>query len=173
MSIFSLQKSLEILTRTPDVLDSMLRGISADWAEVNDGGETWNPYDVVGHLIHGEKTDWIARLDIMMFAYDKRFTPFDRFAQFEDSKGKSLESLLAEFRELRRANLEKVKSLNLTAGDFKRTGIHPVFGEVTVQQLFATWVAHDLNHLAQIARVMAKQYTEEVGPWREYLGILQ
>jgi len=173
MSTFSLNKSLEILTRTPDVLDSLLHGISTDWSHVNEGGESWSPYDVVGHLIHGEKTDWITRLEIILHAHDKRFAPFDRFAQFDDSKGKTLETLLAEFRELRAENLKKVKSLNLTSKDFAKTGIHPVFGEVTVQQLLATWVAHDLNHLGQIARVMAKQYTEEVGPWREYLGILK
>jgi len=170
---FSFEKSLEILTRTPDVLDSLLLDVSDDWSQVNEGGETWSAYDVVGHLIHGEKTDWIARLDIILFAEDNRFAPFDRFAQFEASKGKSLERLLAEFRELRRRNLEKLKSLNLSPKDFTKVGIHPSFGEVTAQQLLATWVAHDLNHLSQIARVMAKQYTEEVGPWREFLGILK
>ncbi len=173
MSTFSLNKSLEILTRTPDVLDSLLHGISDDWSRVNEGGETWSPYDVVGHLIHGEKTDWIPRMQIILVGEDKRFAPFDRFAQFENSKGKSLNELLLEFRDLREHNLEMITSSNLDVEDFKKVGIHPVFGEVTLQQLLATWVAHDLNHLAQIARVMAKQFTVEVGPWREFLGILK
>jgi len=172
MHPFNLDKSLEILTRTPAVLEVMLSGLSEQWIQSNEGADTWSPYDVVGHLIHGEKTDWMPRLDIMLNKADKRFAPFDRFAQFEDSKGKSLDKLLATFKALRVQNLEKLKSLNLSSKDFNRVGIHPVFGEVTVRQLLATWVAHDLNHLAQIARVMAKQYTNEVGPWREFLGIL-
>jgi len=171
---FDLEKSLEILERTPDVLISMLQGISSDWTSVNEGGESWSVYDIIGHLIHGEKTDWVPRTDIILSEEtDKNFTPFDRFAQFEDSRGKTLGRLLQEFKMLRERNIEQLRSKNITGEDLAQTGIHPAFGEVTLKQLLSTWVVHDLNHIAQICRVMANQYKEEVGPWTVYLKILQ
>lgn len=171
---FDLQKSLDVLERTPAVLNSLLCNLSDDWILANEGADTWNAFDVVGHLIHGEKTDWIPRMEkILSDQEDKTFEPFDRFAQFEASKGKRLEELLDEFSALRRRNLEVVRTKNLTQKDFSKTGIHPVFGAVTLSQLLATWVVHDLNHLSQISRVMAKHYKYEVGPWIEFLGILK
>ena len=171
---FTLNKSLEILERTPNVLISMLQGISDDWTSANEGGETWSVYDIIGHLIHGEKTDWIPRTDIILSERsDKSFRPFDRFAQFEDSKDRTLIQLLAEFKILRDGNVAHIRSKNITVKNLEEKGIHPAFGEVTLSQLLATWVVHDLNHIAQISRVMAKQYTAEVGPWKEYLRILQ
>jgi hypothetical protein len=171
---FSLEKSIEILERTPDVLYTMLYGISDDWTQHNEGGETWSVFDVVGHLIHGEKADWVTRAEIILSENpDKKFEPFDRFAQFEESKGKTLVQLLEEFKLLRKKNIERLLSKNLVEKDFDKTGIHPSFGEVKLSQLLSTWVAHDLDHISQISRVMAKQYKEEVGPWIEYLKILR
>jgi len=171
---FTLEKSLEILERTPDVLITMLQDISADWTSVNEGDETWSVYDILGHLIHGEKTDWVPRADIILSENsDKKFKPFDRFAQFEDSKGKSLSQLLKEFKILRERNIEQLRSKKLTDKNLEDKGIHPAFGEVTLSQLLSTWVVHDLNHIAQISRVMAKQYKAAVGPWTAYLKILQ
>lgn len=153
---------------------AMLGNVSADWTSNNEGGDTWTVYDIVGHLIQGEKTDWIARMEIILSDNpDKTFEPFDRFAQFEESKGKSLTQLLDEFKNLRQKNMEHVRSKKLTAKDLEATGIHPAFGAVTLSQLLSTWTVHDLNHIAQISRVMAKQYKAEVGPWVEYLRILQ
>jgi uncharacterized damage-inducible protein DinB len=171
---FDLGKSIEILERTPAVLYMMLNNLSPDWITTNEGAETWSAFDIVGHLVHGEKADWIPRAEtILAEGPDKTFHPFDRFAQFEASKGKSLAELLDEFSKLRKKNLEKLKAFRLTNEDLNKKGIHPAFGEVTLTQLLATWVVHDLNHIAQISRVMAKQYQVEVGPWIEYLRILQ
>lgn len=170
---FSLTTSIEILERTPQVLNTLLNGLSSDWIQNNEGEVTWSPFDVMGHLIHGEKTDWIVRTEVILSdASDKTFAPFDRFAQFEDSKGKTISQLLEEFESLRKQNLIALKAKNLTSDDFKKTGIHLVLGEVTLQQLLATWVAHDLGHIAQICRVMAKQYKGEVGPWHQFIPIL-
>lgn len=170
---FNLNKSIEILERTPNVLTTLLNGLSDEWILTNEGQETWSAYDVIGHLIHGEKTDWLVRANLILSDNEnKTFAPFDRFAQFEESKGKSISELLKEFRELREINLSELKSKNISAGSLKKTGIHPTFGSVTLEQLLSTWVAHDLGHIAQIARVMAKQYKDEVGPWREFLPIL-
>ena len=171
---FSLKRSVEILERTPDVLYTMVYGISDDWTQHNEGGETWSVFDVVGHLIHGEKPDWVTRAEIILSENpDKKFAPFDRLAQFEESKGKTLAQLLEEFKLLRKKNIERLLSKNLTEKDFDKTGIHPSFGEVKLSQLLSTWVAHDLDHISQVARVMAKQYREDVGPWIEYLKILK
>lgn len=170
---FHLTKAIEILERTPQVLTSLLNGLSSDWIQNNEGGETWSPFDVVGHLIYGEQTDWMIRAEIILSDKSvKNFAPFDRFAQFEKSRGKSISQLLDEFQNLRKQNLIVLKSKDLKSDDLKKIGIHPAFGEVTLQQLLAAWVAHDLGHIAQISRVMAKQYKEEVGPWREYIPIL-
>ena len=171
---FTFKKSIEILERTPQVLTTMLHNISADWTSNNEGGETWTVYDIIGHLIYGEKTDWIPRTEIILSGNaDKKFELFDRFAQFRESKGKSLKQLLDEFEQLRIKNIECLRSKNITAPDLEETGIHPAFGEVSLSQLLSTWVVHDLNHIAQIARVMANQYKADVGPWTAYLKILQ
>lgn len=170
---FSLEQAGEILARTPATLKALLTGLPKPWLINNEGGQTWSPFDVVGHLIHGERTDWIPRLKTILEHGEARpFTPFDRFAQFEASRGKSLQELLDTFAALRRQNLATLQELNLRAEQFKLKGTHPDFGPVTVEQLLATWVVHDLDHLGQIARVMAKQYKAEVGPWINYLSIL-
>jgi hypothetical protein len=170
---FDLHKSIEILARTPVVLETLLDGLSEEWIQGNEGGDSWSPFDIVGHLIHGERSDWMQRLHIILSDNsNKTFTPFDRFAQFEESKNKTIRQLLDDFKVLRSNNLEILKSHNLTAASFSKKGIHPVFGEVTLQQLLSTWTVHDLAHLGQISRVMAKQYMLEVGPWKEYLPIL-
>jgi len=171
---FSLTQSIEVLERTPNVLIAMLHQASPGWAMTNEGIDTWSPYDVVGHLIEGEKTDWVPRMDIILSGRpDKTFQPFDRFAQLEESKGKSLQELLAEFKALRQKNVGYLLSKNISETDLQKTGIHPAFGEVTLAQLLSTWTVHDLNHISQITRVMASQYKAEVGPWIEYLRILR
>ena len=140
----------------------------------NEGDETWSVFDVIGHLIHGEKTDWMTRIEIILSkGTNKKFKTFDRFAQFEESKEKSLEQLLNEFKSARELNLKKLKEFNLTEIEYKNTGIHPKFGPVTLSQLIAAWTVHDLDHLSQISRVMAKQYKEQAGPWIEYMKILR
>jgi hypothetical protein len=170
---FNIQESIQILARTPIVIDQMLRYLPDEWITSNEGGETWSPYDIVGHLIHGEQTDWIARLEIILSdSPNKKFTPFDRFAQFHESNGKSINQLLDEFKQLRLINLNLLKSKRITIEDFNRKGIHPDFGEVNLKNLLATWVVHDLDHVAQIARVLSYHYKEEVGPWKKYLRIL-
>ncbi|MBL7873549.1 MAG: DinB family protein [Cyclobacteriaceae bacterium] len=171
---FSLLHSLEVLERTPHVLTRLLYDISSDWYSTNEGAGTWAPYDVIGHLIFGEQTDWIPRIELILSDHpEKRFVSFDRFAQFENSKGKTLAHLLQEFETLRTANLQRLRALNITDNDFNKTGFHPTFGEVTLSHLLSTWVVHDLDHIAQVSRVMAKQYKEQVGPWIEFLKILK
>lgn len=170
---YSLGQGVAILSRTPDVLDAMLRGLDASWTDATEGGETWSPYVVVGHLIHGERTDWIPRVRIILAqGADRQFAPYDRTAQFRESAGRSLTELLDEFRVLRTANLKTLADLSLTNDHLALRGEHPAFGPVSLHQLLATWAAHDLSHTAQIARVMAKQYREAVGPWRAYLSIM-
>lgn len=171
--LFELDKSLEILERTPLVIEAMLRGLSKEWITINEGPETWSAYYVVGHLIHGEKTDWIPRMEIILSDQaNGKFEPFDRFAQFKESEGKSTAQLLDEFKSLRQRNVDLIRSKKLTADDFVKKGVHPDFGIVTLAQLLSTWVVHDLTHIAQISRVMGKQYKSEVGPWKAYLRIL-
>lgn len=171
---FTLEKAIQVLERTPEVLHTMLQNLSAEWTLSNEGEQTWSVYDIVGHLIQGEKTDWMPRVEIILSAQaDKIFQPFDRFAQVQESKGKSLADLLDEFKQLRKANLELLLTKEFTDKTLEEKGIHPAFGEVTLSQLLSTWVVHDLNHIAQISRVMAKQYKAEVGPWIAYLRILQ
>jgi uncharacterized damage-inducible protein DinB len=171
---FTLEASMEILERTPTVLHTMLQNISSGWTSNNEGGETWSVYTIIGHLIHGEKTDWIPRTEIILSEKpDKTFQPFDRFAQFKETEGKSLAVLLDEFKTLRKKNIEYLRSKKLTGKNLEENGIHPAFGEVSLSQLLASWVVHDLNHIAQISRVMAKQYKTAVGPWTSYLKILQ
>lgn len=170
---FKLDESIAVLKRTPRVLDVMLRGLPEDWIQKNDGPETWSPFDVVGHLIHGEKTDWIPRVEIILNEPQRPFTPFDRFAQFKASEGKSLNQLLDEFATLRAQNVSKLKKLHLQPAAYEKTGIHPEFGVVTLRNLLSTWVAHDLGHIMQVSRTMARQYKEETGPWPAYLSVLQ
>lgn len=173
MITYKLTESIGILSRTPLVLESLLQDIPATWAMNNEGKDTFSPFDVVGHLLHGEKTDWVPRMEIILSDMpDKTFESYDRFAQFRESEGKTLNQLLAEFRTLRADNLVILKSKNLKEKDLLKTGIHPSFGLVTLKQLLSTWTVHDLSHIAQITRVMCKQYKEEVGPWINYLPIL-
>ena len=170
---FERKKAIEILERTPQVLNSLLRGVSDEWIMSNEGADTFSPYDVVGHLIHGEKTDWVVRAKIILEqGVKKPFDPYDRFAQYEESKGKSLEQLLDEFAIIRKANVGWLQSIQPTEIDLERKGIHPVLGEVTLRHLLSTWVVHDLTHIAQITRVMSKQYVGEMGPWPQFFRIL-
>ena len=170
---YSKEQAIEILERTPAVLKSLLANISTDWVMNNEGPETFSPYDVVGHLIHGEKTDWVVRAKIILqHGVSRPFDPYDRFAQFEESKGKNLQQLLKEFEEIRKQNIAWLQSCQLTENDLERKGMHPVLGEVSLRNLLSTWVVHDLTHIAQITRVMAKQYKEEMGPWPEFFRIL-
>ncbi len=169
----SVSEAREVLTRTPAALRSLLDGLPDAWSRQSEGDDAWCPYDIVGHFIHGEKTDWIPRLQIILEHGDARtFEPFDRFAQERDSAGKSLAELLDEFEVLRRRNIGILDGLNLTPEQFGLLGRHPDFGAVTLGQLLATWVAHDLDHVAQIARAMASRYRDEVGPWGAYLPVL-
>lgn len=170
---FDLNAGISVLERTPATLTAMLGGLSSEWIDGTEGPETWSPYVIVGHLIHGERTDWIPRAQIILAQGEqRRFTPFDRFAQVRESKGKSLRDLLNEFAELRSENLTTLKGWHISHSQLALAGEHPAFGTVTLRQLLATWVAHDLGHIAQAARVMAKQYREAVGPWREYLPVM-
>jgi hypothetical protein len=170
---FEMDEAAAILARTPAVVDAMLRGLPAGWIASHEGGETWSPFDVIGHLIHGERTDWMPRVRMILEHGDAQaFDTFDRLAQFAASKGRMLGSLLDEFAALRRDNLRDLSALRLTPADLDRRGRHPQLGAVTLRQLLATWVAHDLDHVAQISRVLARQYSDEVGPWRAYLRII-
>ncbi|MEO0339958.1 MAG: DinB family protein [Bacteroidota bacterium] len=170
---FNIQKSIEILSRTPAVLEALLSNLSPEWWQNNEGKDTWSPYDVLGHLIHGEKTDWVVRSKIILSDHtNKTFEPFDRFAQMQEEK-KTMEDLLAEFKILRAENIKELQSLNINDETLQWKGIHPALGEAKLKELLSTWTVHDLGHIAQISRVMAKQYQTEVGPWKAYLGILK
>jgi hypothetical protein len=168
-----LDEAIALLERTPGVLTALLGSLPHGWEIAAEGGDSWSPFDVLGHFVHGERTDWIPRARIILEHGDQRaFEPFDRFAQFTESQGKSLSDLLREFAELRRANIRALQAMNLQPDDLERRGRHPALGEVTLGQLIATWAVHDLNHLNQISHTLAHQYQAEVGPWRVYLGIL-
>lgn len=170
---YSLERSYEILDRTPDVFQSLLSGLPDDWVMPNEGPETFSPYDVIGHLIHGEKTDWVPRIKMILeFGGTRTFERYDRFAQYQESKGKSLQQLLDEFAVLRKENMIWFRSLNLAENDFDKKGMHPVLGEVTLRNLLSTWAVHDLTHISQVTRVMTKQYKEEMGPWPQFFRIL-
>lgn len=170
---FDLTEGAAVLERTPGVLRAMLADLPAAWTERDEGPETWSPFVIVGHLIHGERADWIPRARIILDqGADRRFTPYDRFAQFRESAGKSVAGLLDELEDLRKGNLTTLRGWQLTDDQLSLTGEHPEFGAVTLRQLLATWVAHDLGHVAQVARVMAKQYRDAIGPWRAYLPIV-
>ena len=178
MKEFSLADSVAILSRTPATLDALLRGLPDTWirgneGRTNQGKDTWSPFDIVGHLIVGERTDWMPRARMILADGEARaFHPFDRFAQERESQGKSLDQLLDEFARLRKENIAALQGLNLRPQDFTRRGKHPELGIVTLSQLLATWTVHDLTHLHQISRVMAHQHRDAVGPWSAYLGVL-
>ena len=171
---FSLAEATAVLARTPATLDAMLRGLPDTWVQCNEGQNTWSAVDIVGHLIVGERTDWMPRVRIILRNGEARpFDPFDRFAQSKESRGKSLEQVLDDFARLRRENVAALQALNLQPEDLIRQGRHPALGVVTLSELLATWAVHDLTHLHQLSRVMAYQYRDAVGPWRAYLGVLQ
>jgi hypothetical protein len=168
-----LREGIMVLERTPAALRILLGGLPEAWTTPNEGPGTWSPFDVVGHLIHGERTDWIPRARIILAqGADRRFEPFDRFAQLRESAGRPLDELLEEFARLRAGNLSTLRAWTLGEAELALEGEHPALGRVTLRQLLATWVVHDLGHIAQIARVMAKQYRDETGAWRAYLPIL-
>jgi DinB superfamily len=170
---FNLAETTAVLTRTPATVDAMLRGLPDKWVRCSEGRDTWSPFDIVGHLIVGERTDWMPRVRILLQSGEAQpFDPFDRFAQSRESQGKSLEQLLDDFTGLRSENLMALRDLNLQREDFTRRGRHPALGVVTLSELLATWAVHDLTHLHQLFRVMAHQYREAVGPWSAYLGVL-
>jgi hypothetical protein len=170
----NLEQTTALLARTPATLNALLRDLPESWTHSNEGEATWSPFDIVGHLIHGEHTDWMPRAKtILKFGETKAFEPFDREAFKRESQDKSLSQLLDEFARLRSDNLDELRALNLQPKDLDRRGQHPALGVVTLSQLLATWAAHDLTHLHQIARVMAHQYRDSVGPWNKFLGVLQ
>jgi hypothetical protein len=170
----NLQNEISLLTHFPAALNALLRELPEAWALRNEGENTWSAFDVVGHLIHGERTDWMPRVKmVLQFGETKTFESFDRGGHVRDSQGKSLGQLLDEFSRLRSANLDELRALNLRQEDLDRRGRHPALGVVTLSELLATWAAHDLTHLHQISRVLAYQYREAVGPWRAYLGVLR
>jgi hypothetical protein len=171
---FNLDETVAVLTRTPATLDALLRGLPESWVRSNEGKDTWSAFDIVGHLIVGERTDWMTRVRVILESGEARpFDPFDRLAQSRGSQNKSLEQLLDDFARLRRENLAALQALNLQPEDLSRKGRHPALGVVTLQQLLATWAVHDLTHMHQLSRVMAHQYRDAVGPWSAYLGVLQ
>lgn len=170
---FDLTAGVAVLERTPRTLRALLEGLPAAWIDGAEGPDTWSPYVVLGHLIHGERTDWIPRARLIVEqGPDRRFTPFDRFWQLKAGREHGLDELLDEFARLRAESLATLAAWRITGDHLALEGIHPEFGAVTLRQLLATWVAHDLGHLAQISRVMAKQYRDAVGPWRAYLPIM-
>ncbi len=173
MTPFSLPASIEVLRATPAVLRTWLGGLGGTWTHAREGPDTFSPFDVVGHLVDGEETDWMPRARRILTEGGARpFEPYDRFRHRARNAGRPLEALLSEFERLRAANLGELESWSLSERDLDRTGTHPEFGTVTLRQLLATWVVHDLGHLAQVARVMAKQYREEIGPWAAYLPVV-
>ena len=170
---FDLAHGIAVLERTPQTLRAMLAGLPPTWTDADEGPGTWSPWAIVGHLIHAERTDWIARAELILApGAARRFTPFDREAQFRESRGRSLGELIDEFATVRVENLKTVSGWRLTEAQLALTGEHPELGLVTLRQLLATWVAHDLGHVAQSSRVMGRQYRDAVGPWRAYLPVM-
>jgi hypothetical protein len=171
---FHLDHTIALLERTPGTLAALLRDLPDDWSRANEGAQTFSSYDVVGHLIHGERTDWMVRARIILEQGESRpFERYDRFAQEKESAGRPLGALLDEFERLRHENLESLRRLNLGPSDLDRRGTHPILGTVTLRQLLATWAVHDLTHMHQISRAMAHQYRDQVGPWTVFLGVLR
>jgi hypothetical protein len=174
MPDFNLQETISLLTRTPAALNALLRDLPETLTHSNEGANTWTPFDVVGHLLHADRTDWMPRVQkILQFGESQPFDPFDRLGQARASQGKSLTELLDEFARVRSEKLDELRALNLQPEDLKRRGRHPALGAVTLSELLATWATHDLTHLHQISRVIASQYREAVGPFNAYLGVLQ
>lgn len=173
MNSDQLQIIISLLTKTPSIVSTMLTDLPDGLIFNNEGVKTWSPYDIVGHLIHGEKTDWIPRAKIILeYGESKTFTPFDKFAQEKDSVGKTLKDLLEEFKTLREQNIQVLTELKLSDEDYEKTGIHPDLGKVSLKQLLTTWVVHDLDHIAQISRVISHQFKTETGPWKKHLRII-
>lgn len=171
---FNLNNTIALLERIPASVDALLRGLPNLWVRGNEGKDTWSPYDIVGHLIEGERTDWMPRVRMILEHGEGRpFDPFDRFAQVKENKEKPLEQLLDDFARLRQESLSTLRALNLQPEDLSRRGRHPALGVVSLAELLATWAVHDLTHLHQLSRVMAYQYREAVGPWSAYLGVLR
>jgi hypothetical protein len=169
---FELTHATDVLRRTPGVLHALLQDLGETWTRASEGPDTFSPFDIVGHLIDGEETDWMARACIILARGDLRFEPYDRFRHYARNADRSLASLLEEFAELRRANLQRLDSWGITPAQLDLPGQHPALGPVTLRELLAAWVVHDLGHIAQTSRVMAKQYRADVGPWVEYLPVL-
>ncbi len=170
---FNLKRSLEILSSTPGVLQHLLSGLSDEWLYGNEGENTWSPHTVIGHLIYADETNWIARARKILSDIDNKFVPFNRAAQFELYNDKKISDLLTRFSEVRKDSLKELSTIDINERTLSRKGIHPDFGEVTLTQLLATWTVHDLDHLNQISRVLAKQYSDAVGPWKNFLGVLK
>ncbi len=171
---FQVEHALDLLARTPAQLRALLEGLGDPFIFSNEGGDTFSPYDVMGHLIHGERTDWIPRAWVILeHGPAVPFEPFDRFAMYESSQGKTLTELLDEFERLRNDNLQELEQMELTEEELAKRGTHPELGSVTLGELLATWVVHDLTHIRQILRTIAHQYRDQVGPWKPYLSILQ
>jgi hypothetical protein len=169
-----LEQTTALLARTPAALDAILRDLPEAWTLRNEGENSWSAFDIVGHLIHGERTDWMPRVKMVLeFGESQTFRPFDRWGQLRESQGKSLDRLLDEFARLRAENLDQLRGLNLRREDFERRGRHPALGVVSLSELLASWAIHDLTHLHQLSRVLAHQYRDAVGPWSTYLGVLQ
>jgi DinB superfamily len=169
-----LSNTIALLTRTPAVLNALLRHLPGAWTHNHEGENTWSASEVVGHLIHAERADWMPRLRLILGSWEAReFEPFDRMGHVQEVQGRSLDDLLDEFARVRSDNLTDLRGLNLSEDDLDRRGLHPALGSVTLSQLLATWAAHDLTHLHQISRIMAHQYREAVGPWSQYLGVLR
>jgi hypothetical protein len=171
---FSMAEAVALLTRTPATLNALLRGLPELWTRQNEGSDSWSAFDMVGHLIFADRTDWMPRVRTILEHGEARpFDPFDRFAQMKESEGKSLEQLLDDFARVRRESLAALQTLNLQSADLARRGRHPALGSVTLSELLATWAVHDLTHLHQLSRVMAYQYRDAVGPWSAFLGVLK
>lgn len=170
---FVLPDAIAVLQRTPATITELLSGLPHSWIHINEGPDTWSAYNIVGHLIQGEKTDWIPRAQMILeFGESKTFPPFNRFAQLDRDQALDIGMLLYEFSQLRKTNLDILRKMDLRDADFAKTGVHPEFGVVALRQLLATWVAHDLGHVRQICRVMAKSYREDIGPWAKYLPVV-
>jgi hypothetical protein len=169
---FDIEKAFPVLERTPQVVETLLYGLASEWVNSNEGNDTWTPFDIVAHLIYGEKTDWIPRVQVILGNGSKEFVPFDMEGHVAGSKGKTMSQLLDEFKILRKENLALLQTMDLTNDVLDQTGIHPILGTVTLRQLLASWVVHDLTHIHQLSRVMAKQYEEAVGPWKQFMGVL-
>lgn len=169
-----LSDTIALLARTPAALDALLRGLPESWTHRNEGENTWSPFEIVGHLIHGERADWVPRAKMILQSGESQtFVPFDRTGHAREIQGKSLAQLLDEFARVRAANLAELRDLNIQPADLDRRGRHPALGVVTLSQLLSTWAAHDLTHLHQLSRVMAHQFRQAVGPWSAYLGVLK